>query len=143
MLLIGLFINSRLSYHYSHAHKYQEKELFYKINSAQKVLKLGYYDDVHTYLESAITLTVDIKQLTDILNIVQLTVAIIATSGPKSPTRHRRPSMTGILLSPNQTPRKAAQTAELPNKFTQLETNVKIKMEEITKMDGRSEEKNE
>jgi hypothetical protein len=122
---------ARLGYHYSQAQKYEEKELFYKINSAQKVLTLGYFDDVYTYLQGAVTLTLDIEQLSNILNITQLAIATIATSGPMSPRSNRRPSITGTLLSPTATPRGAARTAELPTKFTRLETHLKEKIEAI------------
>jgi hypothetical protein len=105
-----------LSYHYSHAQKYKEKELFYKVHSAQKVLKLGYIDDVYSYLYSAVTLTVDIEQLTDILHIVQSAILTIVAK-----------TSIGLHSSP-QTPQKAALTAELPTKFTHLETNVKEKI---------------
>jgi hypothetical protein len=139
-------VHFRLSYHYSNAHDHQEKEVFYKIKSAQKVLPLGYYDDVYTYLQSALTLTTKPEELAAIKDIVGRALFTIAATGPRSARAHRRPSLDSLRLSAlpknseeecplNNTPRTAAHIAELPSKLNQLEAYVVAKMEAVLKND--------
>ena len=142
-----IIVHYRLSYHYTHAHGFPEKEILYKIKSAEKVLPLGYYDDVYGYLDSAASLANNPEELKQINNLLEVAIFTIAASGPRSARAHRRPSLDPTLdlslplfsadsgsgaagggMSAATTPRTAAHIAELPSKFYQLESFVQEKL---------------
>ena len=118
----------RLNYHYTHAHDQHEKELFYKLKSAEKVLALGYFDDLHGYLESAVPLSTDLATLLHIKSLVDAAISTIAVSGPRSPRHHRRPSLDNLIPTedsvPPDTPRKLETLAQIPVKVEQLRVKV-------------------
>lgn len=125
----------RLSFHYSLVQDQKEKQVFYKIKSAQKVLPLGYFDDMYGYLESAVALTPSFDDLVTIRNLLEVANFTMAVNGPRSLREHRRPSLTSIDLNfgccssdatPLATPRTEAVLAELPNRFQSLSQKVLI-----------------
>lgn len=151
-LLLLYFPFNRLCYHYSQAMDYQEKVVYYQIKSAQKVLPLGYFDDVYGYLEKASSLTTSLGDLYEIKDMLEVAILSIAESGPRSARAHRRPSLEisptltssvltmlkkqGSDTSLAPTPRTASQLAELPSKYYQLEALVKDKIVAVSAAAG-------
>lgn len=100
------------------------------MKSAEKVLALGYFDDLYGYLESVLPLATDLTTLLRIKSLVRAAIATIAVSGPRSPRKHRRPSLEKVLptddsgCSITETPRTLETIAQIPLQFEQLRLQV-------------------
>ena len=103
------------------------------------MLKLGYFDDFYSYVESAIPLSNDLETFVHFKSLIEMAIQTMAVAGPRSPRQHRRPSFENILPSESHsaanTPRTIAHIAEMPTKIQQLKAVVLEKIKEIENKD--------